>query len=100
MNGTRKRADFIAFVVALVLLYEPFKRLARTNYTIQIGLGGADRIFGLLDTQPQVVDRPGARELRGVRQGVEFHDVSFAYEPGGEVVLRHIDLHIAAGEVV
>ncbi len=97
--GTRTQGSFIAFVITLFLLYDPFKKLVRTNYTIQQGLAGADRVFGLLDTVPQVADRPGARELQGVGRGIEFHDVSFAYEPGVPV-LRHVDLAIPAGNVV
>ena len=97
--GTRTQGAFIGFVITLFLLYEPFKRLVRTNYAIQQGLAGADRVFELLDTRPQVVDRPAARVLRAVRDGIAFEDVSFAYEPG-EPVLRHIDLRIRVGEVV
>jgi len=97
--GARTQGSFIAFVITLFLLYDPFKKLVRTNYTIQQGLAGADRVFALLDTAPQVADRPGARELQGVGRGIEFHDVSFAYEPGVPV-LRHVDLLIPAGKVV
>src|SRR5205823_9234380 len=97
--GTRTQGAFIGFVITLFLLYEPFKRLVRTNYAIQQGLAGADRVFELLDTRPQVVDRPAARVLRAVRDGIAFEDVSFAYEPC-EPVLRHIDLRIRVGEVV
>jgi subfamily B ATP-binding cassette protein MsbA len=39
--GTRTQGNFVAFVITLVLLYEPFKKLVRTNYTIQTGLAGA-----------------------------------------------------------
>jgi subfamily B ATP-binding cassette protein MsbA len=99
MAGTRTQGDFFGFVAAVFLLYEPFKRLVRTNYTIQQGLAGAERAFELLDTEPQVVDRPGAARLDGVRGAIEFHDVSFAYEPE-EPVLRHIDLRIPVGNVV
>ncbi len=98
--GTRRPQDFIAFVITLLLLYEPFKRLVRMNYTIQQGLGGADRVFQFLDTQPAIVDRPGAVPLRGVREGIVFHDVSFRYEPGGDLVLRDVNLEIPAGRVV
>src|SRR5205814_658772 len=97
--GTRTQGAFIGFVITLFLLYEPFKRLVRTNYSIQPGLAGADRVFELMDTRPQVVDRPAARVLHGVRDGIAFQRVSFAYEPG-EPVLRAIDLHIRVGEVV
>jgi subfamily B ATP-binding cassette protein MsbA len=89
----------MGFIVTLFLLYEPFKKLVRTNYTIQQGLAGADRVFELLDTHSRVVDRPGATTLRAVRQAIEFHDVGFAYEPG-EPVLRGINLRIPVGQVV
>jgi subfamily B ATP-binding cassette protein MsbA len=98
-SGTRTPGAFVGFVITLFLLYEPFKRLVRTNYTIQQGLAGADRVFELLDTASQVVDRPQAQPLRGVHEAIEFHDVSFAYDPG-EPVLRHIDLRIPVGQVV
>ncbi len=97
--GTRTQGGFIGFVITLFLLYEPFKRLVRTNYSIQQGLAGADRVFELMDTLPRVVDRPSAVALRRVRDGIRFDDVSFAYD-GGEPVLRHIDLRIGVGQVV
>jgi subfamily B ATP-binding cassette protein MsbA len=97
--GTREAPALIGFVVAVVFLYRPFKSLVRTNYTIQQGLAGADRVFELLDTRPQVVDRPGVRELGGVHEAIEFQHVSFAYDPG-EPVLRDIDLRIPVGQVV
>jgi len=97
--GTRTQGDFIGFVAAVFLLYEPFKRLVRTNYSIQQGLAGAERVFELLDTTPQVLDRPGAVALAGVREAIEFEDVGFDYDPG-EPVLRHVDLRIPVGRVI
>jgi ATP-binding cassette, subfamily B, bacterial MsbA len=97
--GTRTQGALMAFIVAIFLLYEPFKRLVRTNNTIQQGLAGAERVFELLDTAPEVVDAPDAVELDAVRDAIEFHDVGFAYDPG-EPVLRHIDLRIPVGRVV
>jgi ATP-binding cassette, subfamily B, bacterial MsbA len=97
--GTRTQGNFIAFLITLVLLYEPFKRLVRTNYTIQHGLAGAERAFGLLDQRPTVTDRPGARVLPPVRTAIAFEGVTFAYDPG-EPVLRDIDLAIPVGHVV
>jgi subfamily B ATP-binding cassette protein MsbA len=58
--GTRTLPDLGAFVLAILLLYEPFKKLVRTNNTIQQGLAGAERVFELLDTVPEVVDAPDA----------------------------------------
>jgi subfamily B ATP-binding cassette protein MsbA len=99
IRGVRTPGDFFAFLVAVFLLYEPFKKLVRTNYTIQQGLGGADRVFELLDTPPGVREKPDAVVLRGVRDAIAFEDVGFAYEPG-EPVLGHIDLRIPVGQVV
>ena len=98
--GTRTQGDLVGFIAALILLYDPFKKLVRTNYAIQQGLAGAERIFALLDTQPSVRDRPGARRLEAVRKGIRFEDVSFTYGGEGEEVLRRIDLDIPVGHVV
>jgi ATP-binding cassette, subfamily B, bacterial MsbA len=97
--GTRTQGSFFAFLATVAFLFEPFKKLVRTNYTIQQGIAGAERVFALLDKEPHVTDRPGAVALHGVRQGIEFHDVGFEYEPG-EPVLRGINLRIPAGRVV
>jgi subfamily B ATP-binding cassette protein MsbA len=97
--GTRTQGNFIAFVITLLLLYEPFKKLVRTNYTIQQGIAGAERAFSLLDVRPAVTDAPGAHVLDGVGAGIEFRGVSFAYDPG-QPVLRDIDLRIPAGSLV
>ena len=99
LDGTRSPGDFGAFAVALAFLYDPMKKLVKVNNTIQQGLAGAERVFGLLDTAPTVVDRPDARELRGVTKGIEFHDVGFAYD-AGTPVLQHIDLRIPVGQIV
>jgi subfamily B ATP-binding cassette protein MsbA len=98
IGGVRTVGTFVAFVGALFLLYEPFKKLVKANNTVQQGLAGAERVFALLDVPQGMVDRPGAVPLRGVRQGIEFHDVSFAYD--AEPVLRHVDLRIPVGRVV
>jgi subfamily B ATP-binding cassette protein MsbA len=97
--GSRTAGNLGAFLVALALLYEPFKKLVRTNYAIQQGLAGAERIFGLLDMVPDVRDRPDAAPFPGIGAGIRFEGVEFAYEPA-EPVLRGIDLEIATGTVV
>src|SRR5262249_18805118 len=88
-----------AFPRAVLPCYEPLKKLVRTNYTIQQGIAGAERVFALLDRTPQIVDRPDATVLQGVGDGIEFRNVSFEYDPG-EPVLRDISLRIPAGKVV
>jgi subfamily B ATP-binding cassette protein MsbA len=80
------------------MLYEPVKRLSGVNNTVQQGLAAATRIFEVLDTVPEIQDKPGARDLPGISRGVEYQDVSFKYEEGW--VLKNINLRIQAGEMV
>src|SRR5262249_35271146 len=58
-----------------------------------------DRIFVVLDTEPAIKDRPGAKDISVVRGAVRFHDVSFAYS-AGEPVLHGIDFEIPPGKCV
>ncbi len=96
--GGRTQGAFLAFLAALFLLYEPFKGLARTNTIVQQALGAAERVAELLDTPPEVGDRPDARELRGIEEGVRFEHVSFRYER--DWVLRDVNIELRRGEVV
>jgi len=98
ITGGRTQGSFLAFLTALFLLYDPFKGLAKTNTTVQQAMGAAERVMELLDTGGDVVERPHARQLDGIRHGVRFEHVSFRYDH--EPVLRDIDLEIRRGEVV
>lgn len=98
IGGGRTQGAFIAFLTALFLLYEPFKKVGRANGTIQQGLAASDRVFEILDSVPEVQDPPGARELSSAADGIELVDVSFRYDE--EPVLSNINLKIGRGEVV
>jgi subfamily B ATP-binding cassette protein MsbA len=96
--GGRTQGSFLAFLTALFLLYDPFKGLGRANGTLQQGLAAADRVFELLDTRSEVADRPDARPLAPIQQGIVFDKVTFAYQ--SEPVLRGISLTLRRGEAV
>lgn len=98
IGGGRTQGSFFAFLTAVFLLYDPFKKLGRANTTIQQGMAAADRIFEVLDTVPEVRDRPGARLLPDTGSGVELIDVSFRYD--GDLVLRRVNLTVGRGEAV
>ena len=87
-----------SFMGALFLLYEPIKRINEVNMTIQEGISAGERMFSLLDTPPDVQDRPGAAALETVQQDIVYEGVSFTYE--GELVLKDITLRVQAGEAV
>ncbi len=98
IQGAATPGTFFSFLAALLMLYEPVKRLSNVNNSIQQGLAGASRIFEILDTVPEIRSKPGARDLGPIREGIEFQNVSFKYEE--DWVLKKIDLKIRAGEVV
>ena len=92
---------FTGFVVALVMLYEPIKRLTNIHNIFQQGLGAAETVFKYLDAQPDVMDAPGGLRLSRVGNAIEFRDVCFAYPTTqGKPVLDEISLEVKADEVV
>ncbi|MDD2942376.1 MAG: ABC transporter transmembrane domain-containing protein [bacterium] len=111
VNGVRTQGDFIAFLTAMFLLYEPVKKLGRINAGLQAGSAAADRIFEILDTKSEVYDMPGARELVTSDYSVRFEDVYFAY-PGTwraattesaakeKWTLDNISLHLPHGQTL
>lgn len=95
--GGRTQGEFMAFMTAMFLMYQPFKHLTRTYTTIQQGIAGAERIFEVLDEESEIKDRADAQPISGFSRMIEFHDVSFGY--GHELVLNNINLKIRAGEM-
>jgi subfamily B ATP-binding cassette protein MsbA len=96
--GGRTQGEFMGFMTAMFLMYQPFKNLTRTYTTIQQGIVGAERIYEVLDEEPEIRDRPNARPAGPFARQIEFHDVSFGY--GRKLVLENINLKIRAGEMV
>ena len=96
--GTSTPGTFFSFLAALLMLYEPVKRLTNVNNTIQQGLAGAERIFQILDTEPAIQNGPGAAELPPIREEISIERVTFRYDEAP--VLRDVSLKIRAGEVI
>ncbi len=82
----------------MLLLYQPFKSLTRTNNNIQAGVAAAERVFEMMDTPTDVPDAPDGFGLAPGHHAVALDNVSFRY--GDEWVLRNVNLEIGAGEVV
>ena len=93
--------EFSSFLAALFLMYGPAKKLSRVNASLQQATAASERIFEILDTHSEVVDRPGAATLTGVTRGIEFHDVGFHYDDDRtHKILRGVSLNVRAGEMV
>jgi subfamily B ATP-binding cassette protein MsbA len=98
MEGGMTPGSFFSFIAAMGMLYEPVKRLNRLNLVLQEGMAASERIFQILDEEPEVKEAPGARRLPPFRESILFRGVSFGYEKG--FVLKDVDLEIRKGEVV
>jgi len=97
--GARTPGAFFSFITALLLAYQPVKSLAILNTSLQEGLAAAQRVFEVLDIEPTIRDRPGARPLRIVGGEVRFAEVRFGYQPG-TVALDGISVTVPAGSTV
>jgi subfamily B ATP-binding cassette protein MsbA len=92
-------SDFITFLVLMFALGRPIKSLSDVHTKIERGLAAADRIFEVLDTAPQIEDRPGAAPLVAYTRGIVFDDVSFRYDSGPDV-LHNVSVEVKRGEVL
>jgi ATP-binding cassette subfamily B protein len=93
-------ADLVAFFLYLEMLYQPVRTLSQAWESVQQALAGAERVYELLEEQPDVAERPGAKQLKGKAEGaIAFRDVSFKYGVGDNV-LERINLEIQPGTVV
>ena len=98
VQGYSTPGTFFSFIAALLMLYEPVKRLTNVNNTINQGIAGADRIFSIIDRVPDIIDKTDAQALPPIQNSIDLQNVSFRYEE--KPVLKNINLSIRAGEVV
>ena len=92
--------DFIRFILILFSILGPIKQLSNVNLKIQIGAASAERIFGLLDTPPEIVEDPDPVELDVFNNSIEFDQIHFEYSDADERVLDGVTFTIKQGEVV
>jgi ATP-binding cassette subfamily B protein len=98
LEGTVTPGTILVFLSYLAALYTPLNEIAHTASTVQYAVANAERVVDLLDTVPDVVDHPGATQVRLIGH-VRYDDVTFGYEAGRPVV-RGLTLEVKPGEVV
>jgi subfamily B ATP-binding cassette protein MsbA len=94
----RTAGEFMAFIAAMFLMYQPFKGLTKTYSVVQQGIAGAERVFEILDLESDVREKPNAKVASAFSDAIEFHNVSFGYDDRD--VLKNINLKVHAGEMV
>lgn len=99
IDGVMTSGELIAFLIYAINLANPTRRIAEVVGRVQKSLGAADRIFAILDTEPEVRNRPDAKAL-SVRDGrVEFRHVAFAYD-ADHPVLTDVSFIAEPGQTV
>ena len=96
--GTSTAGTFFSFMAAVLMLYDPVKKITRLNNVLQQGMAAADRVFDILETGSDIIEAPEPVRLPHRPHRVAFEDVWFRYEDAW--VLRGIDLAVAEGEVL
>lgn len=99
MGGTRTPGVFFGFVGAVLLAYQPMRKLANLNAVVQQGLAATERLFDVIDLRPSIVDRPDAKAPDRMTGAVSLVDVDFAYHPGAPA-LDGVSIEIPAGHTV
>jgi len=99
VRGELSVGDFVAFLLLVGVFYRPLEKISAVIETYPKGIAGFRRYLELLGNEPDIADRPGAREVAGLRGEVRYEGVTFGYD-SGRPVLRGLDLAVRAGETV
>jgi len=105
IDGAIQIGVIVAFVGYLNTFFEPIQQLSQLYTTYQQGMAALDKIFDLLETEPEMVDAPGAIDPGPLRGEIELDGVWFSYAEEGESgedtwALRNVDLHVPPGQTL
>jgi len=99
LQGSLTNGQFVGFLLLVGAFVRPIEKISAVIETYPKGIAGFKRYTELLDTRPDIADRPGAQAVAGLRGDIEYDDVTFGYV-AGRPVLSGISLSIQAGETV
>lgn len=99
IQGEISYGDFIGFILLANVFVRPIEKVNTMIESYPKGFAGFKRFADELDLEPEIQDKPGAREVSGLTGDIEYKNVTFSYE-GNAPVLENIDLSIQAGETV
>ncbi len=98
ITGISSPGTFFSFMAAVLMLYDPVKKLSGLNNSMQEGLAAADRIFDIIERESEIIEAPDAVDLISSSHSVTFQNVSFKYDEA--IVLENINLKVRAGEIL
>ncbi|MGD9223680.1 MAG: ABC transporter ATP-binding protein [Desulfobacteraceae bacterium] len=97
-EGSATPGEFFSFLAAVILVYDPAKKMTRINNAVQEGLAAFNRIYDIIDTQSTIRNRPDPIDIPLNPHRVRFNRVGFKYEK--EYVLKDINLEVSPGETL
>jgi len=105
IDGAIQIGTIVAFIGYMQLFFDPIQQLSQLYTTYQQGMAALDKVFDLLDTEPDMVDAPGAVDPGPLRGEIEMEGVWFSYAEEGEAgagdwALQEVDLHVPPGQTL
>lgn len=98
-NGSLQVTELAVYALYINIIINPIDVLIEFTEQFQKGYSGFRRFIEVVETEPEITDRPNASDLKNVRGEIDFQDVSFRYN-STEEVLSHINIHVDAGRTV
>ena len=99
VTGTMSSEDFIRFILILFSVLGPVRLLSNVSVNLQTGVASAERGFNILDTPPDIIEKPDALDLKDFSKEIQFDSVGFNYDGGGKV-LSDVSFSIHKGSIV
>lgn len=99
-SGDMDVADLLAFMLYINIFMQPIRRLSNFVQQFESGMTGFKRFCEIIDEEPSILDKPGAKVLHNIVGEIEFNNVSFAYDKEKEHVLKDIDLKVESGKTL
>ena len=97
IKGKITAAEFVAYIMYVSTLLNSIRRIVEFVEQFQKGMTGIERFVEVMDTEPDILDKPNAQELRDVKGEIAFHNATFAYSEG-KTVIENINITIPAGK--
>ena len=91
--------NFVSFITALIMLYTPIKNLGNNFNAVQMSFMAIERVFGVLEQKPKIIDKENVKELYNIKDYISFENVTFEYIKN-KPVLKNLNLYIKKGETL
>ncbi len=100
VDGAIKASEFMGFLFAIFQMMPPIKELSSVNNRIQESSAAGDRVFEIIDLEPQIKNLPEAASIKAFDSSIKFENVSFKFDDSDEIILSDINIDVKKGEII